>query len=310
MNYYEHHLGDYAAATGHLSWDEDMAYTRLIRAYYHHEKPIPADLKAACRLVRAATPAQRKAVESVLGEFFVLDPDGWRQKRCDAEIRAFHQGEPEREAKKVNESLRLQRHREERAALFAVLNSNGEHASWNTPIAELRTLAKRYAPPLPATAPATPATATQTPDTRHQTPDLKTYQGDTSPINSPRDGARPSPGEVCKAMRDAGISKVNPSNPVLHRLIAEGATIAEFVDAVPGSLSDHVKSPFAHALGTVEGRRKESAIRANGGGSARDIARADTLHTLTGGLISDRATKTRKDATHGRTIDGEAKRVD
>lgn len=38
MNYYEHHLGDWAAATGHLTWDEDMAYTRLLRAYYHHEK--------------------------------------------------------------------------------------------------------------------------------------------------------------------------------------------------------------------------------------------------------------------------------
>jgi hypothetical protein len=109
-------------------------------------------------------------------------------------------------------------------------------------------------------------------------------------------------------MRDAGISKVNPANPRLHRLIADGATLAEFVDAVPGSLS--AQSPFGYALGTVEGRRKEATTRANGGGSARDIDRADTLHTLTGGLISDRATKNRKDATHGRTIDGEAKRVD
>ena len=40
MNYYEHHLGDWAAATGHLTWDEDMAYTRLLRAYYHAERPI------------------------------------------------------------------------------------------------------------------------------------------------------------------------------------------------------------------------------------------------------------------------------
>ncbi|HNB43271.1 MAG TPA: YdaU family protein [Burkholderiaceae bacterium] len=86
MNYIEFHLGDYAAATAHLSWDEDMAYMRLLRAYYSSEAPIPADIKQACRLARATTPAQRAAVETVLQEFFDLRADGWHQKRCDTEI--------------------------------------------------------------------------------------------------------------------------------------------------------------------------------------------------------------------------------
>lgn len=89
MNYYTHHLGDYAAATAHLSWDEDAAYTRLIRAYYHQEKPIPLDLKDAYRLARAQSAAQRKAVETVLQEFFIRSDDGWHQKRCDEEIEHF-----------------------------------------------------------------------------------------------------------------------------------------------------------------------------------------------------------------------------
>ena len=89
MNYFEFHLGDYSAATSHLSWDEDMAYERLIRAYYHHEKPIPLEISAACRLARATTPAQRKAVEIVLNEFFVQAADGWHQKRCDKEIARY-----------------------------------------------------------------------------------------------------------------------------------------------------------------------------------------------------------------------------
>ena len=89
MNYYEHHLGDYAAATAHLSWDEDMAYQRLMRAYYRTEKPIPADIKAACRLVRADSRSQRDAVASVLREFFELLDDGWHQRRCDAEITRY-----------------------------------------------------------------------------------------------------------------------------------------------------------------------------------------------------------------------------
>ena len=86
LNYYEHHIGDYDADTAHLSWFEDMAYTRLMRLYYRKELPVPGDVNEACRLVRAQTKEQRQAVETVLREFFVLGADGWRQKRCDADI--------------------------------------------------------------------------------------------------------------------------------------------------------------------------------------------------------------------------------
>lgn len=89
MNYYKHHLGDYASATAHLSWDEDCAYRRLLDAYYKREAPIPADLAQACRLARATTPAQRRAVETVLGEFFERGEDGWRNRRCDDELAAM-----------------------------------------------------------------------------------------------------------------------------------------------------------------------------------------------------------------------------
>lgn len=87
MNYYEHHLGDWAAATGHLTWDEDMAYTRLLRAYYHHEKPI-ADGQQY-RLAKASTPAQKRAVDQVLSEFFELRDGAYHQKRADAEIARY-----------------------------------------------------------------------------------------------------------------------------------------------------------------------------------------------------------------------------
>jgi uncharacterized protein YdaU (DUF1376 family) len=87
LNYFEDHIGDYAAATAHLSWDEDMAYTRLIRSYYHSERPIPQS--QAYRLARASTPSQRRAVDTVLAEFFTLLEDGYHQKRCDAEIARF-----------------------------------------------------------------------------------------------------------------------------------------------------------------------------------------------------------------------------
>jgi uncharacterized protein YdaU (DUF1376 family) len=87
VNYYPHHIGDYDAATAHLTWLQDMAYMRLMRLYYRTETPIPADIHRAFVLVRATKPAERQAVKDVLEEFFVLEADGWHQKRCDEELR-------------------------------------------------------------------------------------------------------------------------------------------------------------------------------------------------------------------------------
>lgn len=90
MNYYEHHIGDYAQATAHLSFVEDAAYSRLIRKYYAEEKPLPGDLKAVQRLAGARTKEERQAVADILEEFFEQESDGWHNKRCDAEIARYH----------------------------------------------------------------------------------------------------------------------------------------------------------------------------------------------------------------------------
>ena len=170
MNYFELHVGDYEAATAHLTMLEDAAYGRMLRVYYRTEAPLPADIKKVCRLVRAQSKPERDAVEQVLREFFELQADGWHQGRADAELQQFRASEPERDARKANEDARIKRHRDERAALFKLLNDNGQHAPWNTKIEELRRLAAPFsnatatAPETPAvtepaTAPVTPATA-------------------------------------------------------------------------------------------------------------------------------------------------------
>lgn len=197
MNYYEHHIRDYDAATSHLSWDEDLAYTRLIRWYYRKEKPIPADLKEACRQVRAITKLQRDAVESVLKEFFELRDDGWHNDTCDEALERYKDGEPEREVKKANEENRTKRHRDERARLFKILTDAGQHAPWNIGMTELRDIVSRttvtapatpIAQPVtqPVTAPATPVTATQSPITNHQSPEYikPTSLSDQPPVET------------------------------------------------------------------------------------------------------------------------------
>ncbi len=199
MNYFELHVGDYDAATAHLSMLEDAAYGRMLRIYYRTEKPLPAEIKQVCRLVRAQSKPERDAVQAVLDEFFVLQADGWHQARADAELQRFKAAEPEREQRKANEDARLERHRRERQALFKLLNDNGQHAPWNTKIEELRRLAAPYsnAPETlpateavtqpatqPATAPATPATATHgnvppPPTTHYPVPKVK--EGEKAP---------------------------------------------------------------------------------------------------------------------------------
>jgi uncharacterized protein YdaU (DUF1376 family) len=89
VNFYQLHIGDYVAATAHLSWDEDLAYRRLMDAYYAREQPIPAELAQACRIIRAEKPAHRAAVKAVLEEFFDLTDRGWVQKRCEQELERY-----------------------------------------------------------------------------------------------------------------------------------------------------------------------------------------------------------------------------
>lgn len=86
LNFYSFHIGDYAGATRHLSWDEDMAYRRMLDAYYSREQPLPLDRRQIYRLVSASEKRQRDAVDAVLTEFFSEAPDGWRNTRADEEI--------------------------------------------------------------------------------------------------------------------------------------------------------------------------------------------------------------------------------
>lgn len=84
MNYYPFHLGDYAAHTAHLEPLEDLAYRRMLDAYYLRESPLPADPADVARIIRMRQ--NMVEVEVVLREFFHLSAEGWRHVRCDEEI--------------------------------------------------------------------------------------------------------------------------------------------------------------------------------------------------------------------------------
>lgn len=154
MNYYEHHIGDYAQATFHLTFVEDAAYSRLLRKYYAEEKPLPAELRAVQRLVGARTEEEREAVEVVLEEFFTLEEDGWHNKRADLEIAKVAE-----KREKASKSARARWN----------ANASGSHANASKKDANA---SKEDAKAMLELEPAHDGrNALQSPDTRHQTPE-------------------------------------------------------------------------------------------------------------------------------------------
>ena len=52
MHYYQFNIGDYRAATAHLSNDEDLAYRRLLDMYYDTENHISLDTQWVAKRLR------------------------------------------------------------------------------------------------------------------------------------------------------------------------------------------------------------------------------------------------------------------
>ena len=86
MYYYQHHIGDYLKHTAHLTPLEDIAYRRLLDVYYDTEAPIPIDIPQVSRRLRIDS----ATVKLVLDEFFQMTGEGYRNKRADLEIAAYH----------------------------------------------------------------------------------------------------------------------------------------------------------------------------------------------------------------------------
>jgi len=85
MHYYQHHIGDYKAATIHLNNDQDLAYRRLLEMYYDTEQPIPNDISYLIRRLRI----DGQSIKCVLDDFFTLEEDKWHHARCDRELESY-----------------------------------------------------------------------------------------------------------------------------------------------------------------------------------------------------------------------------
>ncbi|HEV2540224.1 MAG TPA: YdaU family protein [Frateuria sp.] len=250
MNYFEFHIGDYEKGTAHLTACEDGIYGRLIRRYYDTEAPLPLDLKALQRLVRARTRDEKAAVETVLEEFFQQQEDGWHHKRCDEEIARF--AEKREKAKRSAEARWSNRAEHTERNANASANAMRTHCDGN---------------------------ALQSPDTSNQDQEQKLSARTQIP-----QGDGTEAGRACLLLKQAGCARASASHPDLLAALSEGVTpeairdtYLEFPDA---------RNPFAYAISTARGRHADGAKpiatgpprRTNGQQPLGKTAQA--LHTL------------------------------
>lgn len=293
MNFYAFHIGDYASATRHLSWEEDCAYRRLLDVYYTREEPLPDDLRAICRLVVASTAEQRQAVEVVLHEFFHQTEAGWISPRADREIDAMRVKQSAQEEKNQHESDRMRRYRERRAAMFEALRPFGVVPAWDVSMKELQRLHDAICNAKPKTpetdlqreqvvsgdAPATAISTNPNPitNTNVNTPltpqrgragfepldidldDTQAPEDPPEPHQLPRNtgcSSHPLAAAVCLVAKRMGIGLINPGNAKLNTLLNAGATVGQFQDAVQKALN--AKKTFTYALAIVEREEREA----------------------------------------------------
>jgi uncharacterized protein YdaU (DUF1376 family) len=203
MNYYEHHIGDYTVATTHLTFIEDATYSRLLRRYYSTEKPLPSDVKLIQKLIGAVSGLEKNAVVNMLNEFFVLTADGWRQRRCDHEIKRYK--DKQNKAKRNAES-RWQGPGDSELPSEEVLNSEGfGHAD-----AMLEKCGR--IPDAMLTSHQTPVTNHQSPDSIPQTPINQTDVGKTKRAGNGQQGAKAKP-QALEAIPTLRVVRDDPADP-------------------------------------------------------------------------------------------------
>ena len=104
------------------------------------------------------------------------------------------------------------------------------------------------------------ASTVQAPD-QHQTSPAESGFSDSlipDSLTPSIEGVAPTREAVaCMAMKSVGMAGVNPSNPKLTALLEAGITVPELVAAAADAVAKG--KPFAYALASAEGRRRDAA---------------------------------------------------
>jgi uncharacterized protein YdaU (DUF1376 family) len=168
----------------------------------------------ALRLICARDANEVEAAMQILCEFFTLEDGKYYHGRCEEEIVRFHS-----KSNKAKESAK------------ARWNKNNDLQNANA----LRTESE-------GNANHKPLTINHKPNTKQTVEEVIHSQEPTLAAS------------VCLSVKQFGILDVNPSNPLLLKLLEAGATVEEFANAAEQS---QVKK-FAYVIGIVRGQREQA----------------------------------------------------
>lgn len=104
MHWFPFYSSDFIGATVGLSCLERSLYALMLPLYYE-VGPFPTDPVRVYRVIGCESDEQKRAVDYLLGQFFVLREDGWYQpkaERVKAESAAFHEKAVERGKRSAN----------------------------------------------------------------------------------------------------------------------------------------------------------------------------------------------------------------
>jgi uncharacterized protein YdaU (DUF1376 family) len=82
MNFYGFYVGDYARSTGGLSIVEHGVYRLMLDHFYGTARPLPADHGAIGRIIRAHSKDERKAVDTIAARYWKPLPADFK-RLCD-----------------------------------------------------------------------------------------------------------------------------------------------------------------------------------------------------------------------------------
>jgi uncharacterized protein YdaU (DUF1376 family) len=101
LNFYKHHLGDYAKKTAALSVTQHGAYLLMLHHFYATEEPLPVG-RDLYRLLRADSKPERDAIDFIVAKFWRQEEGGLVNDRALEEIQhAAHQRTVNREVGKL-----------------------------------------------------------------------------------------------------------------------------------------------------------------------------------------------------------------
>lgn len=250
MHYYQKNIGDYRAATAHLSLLEHGVYNWLLDTYYSNEQPLPLDERVLFRLTLARSEDEKQAVRDVLDEFFTKTDTGWIQTRCDEEISKYHS---KGDANRINGKKGGRPPKKE--------PTNNPTETQEEPTNNLNQE--------PITNNHKPRTKNQSHTGSHEILDAepedeKSMRDEPAEILNAESKAVGSPtlaGAICVALRanGAAANEVNPANPTLLKLISDGATIDHFVASFSKAKDAGAARPFLYMLTVVASELQAAA---------------------------------------------------